>query len=131
MTYMDGVFCGGTVYSPATIITAAHCCHELADGQSVFAVVGGELDITITSGKEQKRSIKSYLSHPEYDEANISNDICLVFLSNDLELNDDVQKIELNKQETIREDTECVVSGWGTTVRNHILSLHFENRYLK
>lgn len=109
------MFCGGTVYTPATIITAAHCCVEIGNYQSLMGIVGGELDIRIPSGKEQKRKIKSYLQYEDYQPSTITNDICLLFLDKDLELNDDVKRLELNEKETLPEDTECVVSGWGTT----------------
>ena len=50
--------------------------------------------------------------HPDYDSATKENNICLLFLTEDFEINDNVRSIEL--QSTKPTSTVCITSGWGS-----------------
>ena len=120
------IVCGGTIYTPQTIITAANCCaalEEIIENGSVTLndneIRGGELVLSETSGVEQTKKIRDYLIHPNYNTNHYdgvgSDDICLLFLESELEFNDQVKSISLNTDATTS-GMECVVSGWGIYV---------------
>ena len=109
------VFCGGSIYTRLTIITAAHCCKVFEEGIAQLnetIIMAGRIDIDdIVNG--QDIGIKSYLIHPDYIGIdNHYNDICLLTLDNDLVYNKNVEAVALNR-ETLVADTKCIVSGWG------------------
>ena len=78
-------------------------------------IVAGELDSVHTSGLEQFRTVKSIKIHPNYN-SNVfpynQHDICLLTLDEPLELNENVNKINLDEDDSVV-DTKCTVSGWG------------------
>ena len=117
------VFCGGSIYNKSTIITAAHCCVPVDEGDAQLSdmrIIAGRVDKdNIVNGQEV--SIKSYLIHPYYNKK--SNDICLLTLENDLDFNDNVKAIALSN-ETVEAGTKCIVSGWGNTRKFGILNSH-------
>ena len=82
-------------------------------------IVAGELDLSQPSGFEQIYQISNFKIHPEYqgEGNNFANDICLLFLDENLEFNENVTKITINTNETNTEPgTLCSISGWGTRV---------------
>merc|ERR1712038_1548608 len=94
------LICGGTIYTPLTIITAAHCCVAVKQGIDQGAITlddaeirGGELEISVPSGMEQKRKIREMNIHPDYNTETTgqANDICLLYLESELTLNEQVK----------------------------------------
>ena len=120
------VFCGGSIYSKSTIITAAHCCKAINDGVAQLEdmrIIAGRVDIyDIVNGEEI--SIKNYTIHPDYiGNSEQHNDVCLLTLNNDLEFNDNVKAIELNTA-NLAAGTKCTVSGWGGLKVNSSFASH-------
>ena len=55
--------------------------------------------------------------HPGWDEVELYNDICLLKLKTPISFRSGVQPICLRQgSEWVKPGTECVVSGWGTTI---------------
>jgi secreted trypsin-like serine protease len=75
---LDGSFqyCGGTLITPDTVLTAAHC--NVQPGDSVFM---GSTDL---SQGGQHIGITKVKSHGDYNSVLSSNDIALVFLERDV-----------------------------------------------
>ena len=84
--------CGGTLIAERVVLTAAHCVckvgsEELRDssGANVFQ---GNLRLNTTSGmpisSDSSSAVRKWIRHPKYDHANITNDVALVFLEDDL-----------------------------------------------
>jgi len=105
-------FCGGSVYNEDTVITAAHCC----DGSSASSVkiVAGDHDLFANEGPEQTSKVSKIIMHEDYDSSDISSDICLLKLSNPLELNAEVAGVKLPAAtDEFPAGTPSTVSGWG------------------
>ena len=120
------VFCGGSIYSKSTIVTAAHCCKAVDNGFAQLEdmrIIAGRVDINdMVNGEEI--SIKSYTIHPDYiGNSEQHNDVCLLTLDDDLEFNDNVKAIGLNTA-NLTAGTECTVSGWGTLKVNASFDSH-------
>ena len=76
-------------------------------------IIAGELDTSQISGFEQTSKISNFTVHPDYNATKSrENNICLLYLTEDFEINDDVRPIEL--QSTKPTSTVCITSGWGS-----------------
>ena len=75
-------------------------------------IIAGELDTSHISGFEQTAKISNLTIHPDYDASTRENNICLLYLTEDFEINDNVRPIEL--QSTKPTSAVCITSGWGS-----------------
>jgi len=110
-------FCGASVIDKDWILTAAHCCA----GQIPLTmhVVAGGIELLTFEEEEQTRNVREIIMHPNYDSNTISNDICLLHLSESLVWTDWVQPLALPEQGVETDaGTMCTVTGWGTTNEN-------------
>ena len=122
--------CGGSIYNEYTIITAAHCCVPIDEGEIELwdtQISAGQIDIYDDDYNVNIILIKSYLIHPDYNHnhnhsitESYHNDICLLTLKTHLEFNDKVKAIEL-KSANLTAGTKCTLSGWGTLRVSSIL----------
>jgi secreted trypsin-like serine protease len=58
-------FCGGSILSSTTIVTAAHCTVE--SSLSDLEVIVGDHDVTIDDG-EERFAVCGKVEHPDYDK---------------------------------------------------------------
>ena len=114
--------CGGSILNENWILTAAHCCAGIYEGR----IVAGGLKLKEDEGIEQERSYVEFI-HPEYDSRATNNDVCLLKLSEPLDLSmpESVGPIKLNTKSEVEEGPTFVVSGWGTTSVSKILISRF------
>ncbi|XP_070074655.1 trypsin epsilon-like isoform X2 [Drosophila takahashii] len=107
-----GHFCGGTILSERVILTAAHCLY----GQIIQ-------DISVRAGSShwkrdgQVVKVLKAILHPQYDQRTVAHDAAVMILESPLIFDANVQKIAL-AEETPKEDTMSLVTGWGFTREN-------------
>merc|ERR1712038_271686 len=140
------VFCGGSIYTPNIIITAAHCCQNIneyckklpkwycfEDPWFNVEIVAGELSLNDEDYTEQRRGVVANIVHPDYTNKPITNDICLLFLDEDLTFNEHVKSMDLSTEMSSSEQN-CTVSGWGHLRENGTVfpdKLQFANVQIK
>ncbi|EFN78387.1 Trypsin epsilon [Harpegnathos saltator] len=108
-------FCGGSIVSKWTIVTAAHCTQGLT-AKGITVVVGS---LRSNSGGVSHK-VREIIEHPEYvhaQKASWKNDMCLLILETPLEFNAYVQPIKLATVSP-KVGKPAITSGWGYTRAN-------------
>lgn len=103
---------GGSIIHPSVVLTGAHVVSTHRD----LFIRAGEWDIQSRQEPypHQDRPVDVVVIHPQFNRANLFNDIALLFLSKPVEYAPNVGVVCLPPQGyVVSEGAKCISTGWG------------------
>ncbi|XP_059225740.1 trypsin alpha-3-like, partial [Stomoxys calcitrans] len=104
--------CGGAIYAPRVIVTAAHCIKGRF--ASTIRIVAGKSSIL---DDDEGYRVSKLIHHSGYNKKTHANDVGLIILAENLAYSASVQPIPLALAKPNKGET-AVVSGWGKSDEN-------------
>lgn len=108
----DGQFCGGTLISPDTVLTAAHCMFLPA---SAIDVVSGVRDLAVDPG--QRAHVRQVRLHPGYDASTNEADLAILQLASPLAATP-IEVAAPAQAGVWPPGTTATITGWGDLTGN-------------
>ena len=125
--------CGGSLLSPLTLLTSAHCVRHLANhslvllGQTDLGGGEGGEEGGEEGGRAQLRRVRASILHPGWT-GTPRNDLALLLLDSPVRLTDSVRPICLPESpQPPRPPQYGVISGWGRTSSGGPASSHLQS----
>ncbi|XP_014610475.1 PREDICTED: proclotting enzyme isoform X1 [Polistes canadensis] len=108
--------CGGALITPKAVLTAAHCVKDVKPSE--LRIRAGEWD-TQTSNEilpYQDRSVDKITVHEQFHAGALYNDVAVVFLSQPVDIAENVDIVCLPDNNDVYDGSKCFASGWGKDV---------------
>lgn len=120
-TYTLLHICGGAIYAPRVVVTAAHCIKGRF--ASYIRIVAGTTSII---DDDAGLRVTKLITHAGYNKNTHVNDVGLIILAEDLVYSPTIQPIPLAMQKPTTGDV-AIVSGWGKSEQEaETLSSHLQ-----
>lgn len=106
-------FCGGSLITPNTVITAAHCVYGQT-AENLTVSLGRHNIKNDENDEKQNIKVADFIAHADFSYNTLVNDVAIIHLATPAVLNEYVQTIALPEPDLIPEGKSSII-GWGKT----------------
>lgn len=115
--------CGGTLIQSKVVLTVAHCIENIQPDKLKVRFGEWDLESMVEIYPPQDRSVLKTVTHPQYYDELLLNDIAILFMNDHVQFTEVVGTVCLPPQNSNFDKKQCVFSGWGQDVHGRNTSI--------